>query len=346
MSEARPDVAERRERSRQDGDADRAAAADLEALRLATARDVPTMHSVLRAAQAGSHREEGGWMAAFKGRPWVSAAVAGAMVVVALLVIPVSYMKVTGHQVALSVSGASITPDRLRGIAGEMKQALHADGVRVEAQAKNGDVTYTLASTVPAGTGVDAGAAAKAFAGELNRLGYQATADVTPVVEKVTGSVYAYARDQVIRVSVDGKSASQIESEIRSGLAAAGITNAQVNVTEADGGKKLQVKVEAKRTSNDGREPTEAPRLELTRNGQPMAGGKGFTIREEKRKGPDGVTLSLEVNAGDKHATIEIPHVDTMSDAAITQTVQQQLAAAGIQASVTVTDGRVEIREK
>lgn len=347
MREARPETAEPSVSARRDPeDAARQVAADLEALRLATAREVPTVHTVLRTASRRPERGEGSWMAAFKGRPWISAAVAGAVVVVALLVIPVSYDRVTGHQVALTLSGANVTPERLRGIAGEMRKALHADGVRVEANQTNDAVRYTLASTVPTGSGIDAGSAAQAFAAELSRLGYTASAEVTPIKEHVTGSVYAYARDHAIEISVDGKSASQIENEIRQGLASAGIPNAQVQVTEADGGKKLQVKVEAKKTSGDG-QPAEAPQLVLTRNGQPLGGDlHGFTVREEKRKGEDGVTLSLIVGDNGKTANITIPHADTMSDAAITQTVEQQLAAAGIQATVHVTDGRVEIQEK
>ncbi len=342
MSEAHPEVPQRGD----SGDAARQVAADLAALRDATARNVPTVHTVLRAAERRRH--EGGirmaMMGSFRARPWVSAATAGALVVLAMLVVPLSYEKVTGHQVALSVSGANVAPDRLRGIAGEMKKALHADGVQVSGAVTNGAPMFTFATAVPAGTGIDAGAAAQAFAAELNRVGYRASARVTPIRERVTGSVYAFTRDHLIQVNVDGKSSQQIESEIRAGLTAAGITDSKVSVTQEDGGKKLQVKVEARRSSANGQAP-EAPQIELTRNGQPLAGasGHGLMIREEKRKGPDGTTLIIDAQDGAKHATINVPHVETMSDAALTQTVQSQLAAAGIDAKVHAVDGRVEV---
>ena len=179
------------------------------------------------------------------------------------------------------------------------------------------------------------------------RLGYTATFLVTDVRERVTGSAYAYVRDQVIQVSLDGKSASQIESEIRQKLADAGVTNAQVSVTE-DGpdNQGLRLKVEAQKTASGNEQaPESMPQLVLTRGGQPIE-GKGFTVRAEKRRTPGGTTLTLHVQQEGKTATIEVPHADTQSDAAITSQVEAQLRSAGIDAVVTVTDGHVQIEAK
>lgn len=282
-------------------------------------------------------------------RPWTSAVLAGALAVVAALVVPFSYERTTGHAVAVTLSGGQLDQDYVRGIALQFKKLMHADGVSVQAETANGALTFTLSSTVPNRSGLSAAAAANAFSAELSRLGYTASAKVTPVKERVTGSVYAYARDHVIEVDIAGKSAAQIESEIRQGLADAGVTNTQVSVTK-DGtdGQDLRVKVEATKTANgpDGGAAGEPmPQLVLKQGGEPI-GGKGFTVRNEMRKTPDGTTLTLRVQQDGKWATVEIPHVDTMSDAAITAQVQAQLAGAGIDANVTVTNGRVQIEAK
>jgi hypothetical protein len=325
-------------------------ATDLEALRRESARDLPSIESIVQSASRRRHSWEERFMANFgllTRRPWASTAIVGAVAAIAALVVPFSYERTTGHEVTLTLSGGRLDQDRVRGIALQFKKLLHSDGVAVQAEAANGALSFTLTSTAPNRAGVNVAAAASAFRAELGRLGYTAATKVTPVKERVMGSVYAYARDHVIEIDIDGKSASQIESEIRQGLADAGITNPQVSVTKDDAGHDLKVKVEATKTATAGADQpaVEVPELVLKRGGAPLE-GNGFTVREEKRRTPDGTTLTLRVQKDGKSATIEIPHVDTMSDAAINTQVQSQLAGAGIDANVTVTNGRVQIEAK
>lgn len=326
-------------------------ATDLEVLRRESARDLPSIESIVRTA---SRRPRTGkeyvmaTLAVLSRRPWASTALAGALAAIALLVVPFGYERTTGQTVSLTLSGGRLDSQRVRGIALQFKKLLHADAVAVRAEDASPGATFTLSSTVPNRSGAGVAAAANAFSAELTRLGYTASARVTPVKERVTGSVYAYARDHVISIDVDGKSAAQIESEIRQGLADAGVTNAQVSVTkDGTNGEGLRVKVEATKTATGPGSTSidQVPELVLQKGGQPIA-GKGFTVRAEKRRTPDGTTLTLHVQQDAKTATIEIPHVDTLSDAAIIAQVQSQLASAGIDANVTVRDGRVQIEAK
>jgi type IV pilus biogenesis protein CpaD/CtpE len=278
-------------------------------------------------------------------RPWMSAGLAGALVAVALLVVPFSYNRTIGHTVALTLSGGNLDTNRAAGIARQMKQVLHADGVALEMNAGDGGTTYTLSSTVPNAAGIDAAAAANAFAGELKRLGYGAVATVAPVKERVNGSAYAFVRDRVIEVSVDGKTAAQLEDEIRQGLANAGVPNAQVSVTrnDADGRHELNLTVDAQKTVTGpgaAEAPEVMPQLLLRQGDQPL-GGKGFSVREELRRNAEGTTMTLHVQSDGKNVDITVPHSDTIGDAAIAAQVETQLRAAGIDATVSVTNGRV-----
>jgi len=330
-------------------------AADLEALRRDTERDPVSIDSVVRTASRRPRTWEEYLMATFGSmtrRPWIPAALAGALAVIALCVVPVSYEQTTGHAVALTVRGG-LDQEHLRGLAQQMKSVLHSDGVTVDAEAANGGVAFTLGATVPVKSGIDAAAAAESFRAQLAKLGYDVTAKVTPVRERVTTTGYAYAMNRVIKVEMANKSAAEVENEIRQGLLAAGIENPQVSVeksTTADGKDKLKVEVKATRTSTSrGSAPEVAPEILLTKNGVPVVAGAGdgFTVREEIKKTGDGSkTLTIDVHQGPKSATINIEHPDTIGDAALKSQVESQLAAAGIQADVTIIEGRVMLQPK
>ena len=338
--------------ARQTAGADHEVSADLQALRRDSSRELPPLDSFMRAAPRRPRGWEDFLMTSSETlirRPWGIAALAGALAVIALLVVPFSYERTTGHTLTLALSGGKLDAEHVRGIAMQMKQLTHAKGVAVQAEDKGGALALTFTSTVPNEAGVDVAAAAKAFGAELTRLGYTASTTILPVRERVSGSVYAYARDNVISVNVAGKSAAQIEAEIRQGLADAGVTDAQVSVSTDGNGTddRLRLKVEAKqvRGPNDAPNPEPMPQFTFNKDGAPL-GGHGFTVREELRRTQDGATLTLHVQDGDKTATIEVQHADTASDAAITSQVESQLRAARIEATVTTTDGRVNLTKK
>lgn len=336
------------------GDATRDAfETDLRALGRETARDLPPLDAFVRAAATrprAAERRLPSPLELLHGRPWIPTGLAGAIVAVALLVVPLSYERTTGHTVRLALSGGAIDAGRAEAIARQMQRLLHAGGVSLRIDRVDGTATYTLAATVPNAAGVNVTATATAFCAELGRIGYRAAAIVAPVKERVSGSVYAYARDRVIAVSIDGKSAAQLETEIRQALTDAGVPSPKVSVSrsDVDGKHEIDFTVDALKTGAHPNEhgaqeaPEVLPKLVLEHDGAAI-GGDGFSVREELRRNADGTTLVLHIQDGAKTADVSIPHSDAMGDVELDARVRSQLRAAGIAAKVTVTNGRVQI---
>ncbi|HEY3214981.1 MAG TPA: hypothetical protein VGK93_00675 [Candidatus Eisenbacteria bacterium] len=323
-------------------------ARDLEAFRGTTARDVPEL---MRSVSSIRHRRprvgapwKEQWMnttQAVSRRPWLAMAALVGLVVAAVLVVPISYERVVGHEVALSLAGAQ--SGQVAAIAKKFKAALGSPAVRVRAENLGGASSYTLETRVPSRPGVDAPAVARAFAKGLTQRGFSASVNAMPVKERRSGNVYAYARDIVIQVSTDGKSAAEIEAEIERQLAEAGIPNAQVTVTD-EGENRRKVMVEAHR-SPDGADTGSEPgglKLELTKDGQPISNA-GCSVAVKKLKGPTGTAMVIEVNDRGRETQLEIPNVDGMSDAQISAAIESQLRAAGFDLKVTVSDGRIDV---
>jgi hypothetical protein len=184
------------------------------------------------------------------------------------------------------------------------------------------------------------------FARKLAAAGYSASVRVTPHRERVRYPAAAYAWDQIIRISVDGKAASELESEIRSRLAEAGVPDAQVSVTDRPGGgRDIQLKVERQNMREPSTAPPETglPQLILTKDGAPVE-GEGFAVKIQKRKASDGpTTLVVEVTSNGKTARAEVPNSESMSDADMTSAITTQLKQAGIDARVTVESGKIRV---
>ena len=197
---------------------------------------------------------------------------------------------------------------------------------------------------MPARSGVDPGARARAFAKELEQRGYAAAAVSTPKREHVAGSVYAYAKDLVIQVSTDGKSAAQIEAEIRQRLADAGITNTSVSVT--DSGDQRKVMIQAHHEGDGSASEPGNLELQLTKNGQPLPTGAGLGVKIRKVRTADGVALHLEVTAQGKSAAVDVPRSDALTDLALAAEIESQLHNAGLDLKVEITNGEVQIHEK
>ncbi len=314
---------------------------DLIALRSVTAGDQPSLETSLRAARRRAAGETGeGLSMVFRilgRRPGLATAVAVLVVAAGLLVFPISYQRTAGYDVALSLDGARVAQAQVTGIARGFREALGAPGARVEASMENGRLAYVLKASAPG----DVRGRARAFARELNALGYAASVETTPRRETVSGNVYAYAMSRVIEVSTDGKSAAEIESEIRQRLTEAGVTNTEVSVTDV-GDHQREVKVKAEHQVVDGATHQELPELVLTKNGQPVS--EGFGVRVMKKKDAAGVTsLVVAVTAEGKTTTAEVPNAETMDDATLGAEIEERLLAAGIDVVVNVHGGEITV---
>lgn len=277
-----------------------------------------------------------------KRRPWLATALGAGAIAIVLLAVPVSYTKTTGHEVLLRVDGAALAPAEISAIARELAAAVHGGPVRVED--RNGTLTWS--SSVPVSALGEPGPVAWALAKQLTAKGYAASAASRAIRERVSGSVYAFARDRMITVETAGKSAAQIESEIRQRLAEAGIPDANVSVTDEGGQRKVEVRME--RHSDQPVAGDEEPGigLQLTRNGAPVGAAEGFQVKVMHRKSAAGVSLVVEVQSGDRTAQAEIPNFQTLGDAGVAAEIERQLAASGVQARVTVHGDRIEIEKR
>ena len=337
-----------------DAELDERIAQDLGALRSARAEDLPSLHETIRAAQNlrpdpglernGIRRILMQALGFIRTRPLAVAAGVAVVLLVASMVIPVSYDKVTGHDVALTISG-SISMEQVPGIAKDMKARLGAEGVSVQAEGGESGMSFVLSAT----TGRSRSEVAEATSGlvhELATKGVSAAVNVSPHKERVRYPVAAYAWDQMIQISVDGKSSAQLENEIRQALAQAGVPDAQVSVTDVPtGGRNVSLRVERTRTSDDPAVREEPmPRVVLTKDGAPLSGGNAVQVKVQKRKTQDGaVTLIADITAHGKSSTVEIPNVQNMSDMELQNALATKFREQGLELNVTVTNGRINV---
>jgi hypothetical protein len=314
---------------------------DLSALRDLSDRDLPGLETSLRAARrrAAGENREGFAMALrmLKARPALTTVLAAFVVAAALLVIPISYERTVGYDVALSLDGGNVAQDQIQEIARGFQETLGARTARVTRAMDNGHLSYR----VEALTSRDVRAAAAAFARGLRNLGYTATVSATPRREAVSTNVYAYAMSRVIEISTDGKSAAQLESEIRSRLAAAGVTQATVSVT--DGSQGTQVKIRAEHVNPSAGQ--EVPELVLTKNGKPIDDSNSVRVME-KKDASGTLAMSVVVRVDGKSTTVEIPNPGALTDAALAARIQSQLLTAGMDAIVTVHGDQISVEKR
>jgi hypothetical protein len=315
---------------------------DLRSLHAMTGERLASLDTHVHAARDRAERERH-FMTGFRWVRWTAAAAAA--VALALLLIPVSYNKTTGQDVAFTFSAPGLSGQDVNALAGKFKDAIAADAVKLTAEQGDQGVTYTLSGFVAKDSHRNASAITKAFADVLNSKGYIASASVTPHVERVSGSVYAMAMNQVIRIETDGKTASQIESEIREQLEAAGVSNPEVTVTDADG--KREVKILAKAESHDPSQPlpeVQEPTIMLTKGGQEISDANACQVKVKKIKNETGaLQLTVDVTYKGQTSQAVIDNADQMSDAALASAVESQLRAAGLDLKVTMKDGQIEV---
>jgi hypothetical protein len=360
MKERRPmNAREAGERRPGTGDAastDERIAEDLRSLASVRAQDLPSVHDTIRAAQKlrpdpglepnGIRRILMQALGFIRTRPLVAAATMALVLVIASMVIPVSYDRVTGHDVALTLSSGDLPMEQVAGIAKAMKARLGAGSVSVQADAGNSGTSFVLNATAADRSRAELAEATSGLVRDLAAKGVSASVSVAPHKERVRYPVAAYAWDQIIQISIDGKSAAQLEDEIRQRLAQAGVPDAQVSVTDGpQGGRNVSLKVERLRTTNDPAEPREPmPQLVLTKDGAPLGGANATKVQLQKRKTPDGaVTLVADVAANGKAAKIEVPNIQSMSDSELASTLQAKFREAGLNVNVTVTNGELKI---
>jgi len=325
---------------------------DFKALRELSARDVPDLDATIettrrRELESGStlrnfRRNVMALFHSIRTRPAVAAAVFAVLAVLIAMIVPVSYDKVVGQDVALTVAGKAIGRAEVAGLAQGLKTALGVKEVLVDAFSAKDGPRFVLHTTLPKRSGAEVQRASMDFARALAARGYAASVQVTPHRERVRYPAVAYAFDQIISISIDGKSSAALEQEIRDRLAQAGVPDAQVSVTDAPQGGH-EVKLTVQREGNAATPPEPLPQLVLTKNGAPLGGGEGLSVKVQKKK-VDGVTsLSVDVTSNGKEGKAEVSNSDTLGDAALANAIATQLRQQGLNVNVTVVGGKISI---
>jgi hypothetical protein len=304
-----------------EGEAGREIARDLEALGVVTSRDIPGIHDTASAvADRAAHLTREGWlmkgMRFMKARPWMTTAAATAALAAVLLVVPVSYQRTVGHDVTLSLAG-TLDHDTMKKIAGELKTSIGADKVRMSLMDGTDGPVIELSVASPSRSGREVRARAAAFAKALESRGIHATAEVAARREKVSTNMYAYAMDQVVELRIDraGRSPAEIEADIRSQLEAAGIENPSVSVTQEGDQTKIQIEAHDQDAADGGEREF---RINLAGDGTAPMGAKLHQFEVHRTPG--------------------------MSDADVKADIERQMREAGVEGTVTVEDGKVEVK--
>ena len=320
---------------------------DLGALGARSRRNPPSLSRTMNALSGrvpkGTWEERlMAWTGFLKMHPRFATLSVTAGVAAALLVVPISYNKVVGHEVAVSLNGSGMSRDLVDGLAAEFKAALHADAVNVVVDESDGGTVYTLSAASPE---KHAPAVSRAFSQALTSRGIPAESHSDPIRRKVSGNVYAMAYDNTfgsaIQVEIDGKSAEEIEAEILAQLQAAGF-DATVSVTrEGDDGMKIEVQAES-----DGPQAAtgDEAHIVLTKDGQPLTGTlETAHVRMTKSVDDAGETLTVEVVEGGRTLAAVVKDPGSLSDAELADTVHRQLAEQGLEISVSAQNGRVSL---
>lgn len=302
-----PERSDALERTASDRVADEMAR-DLAALGAVTTRDLPDLTITARRARARSR--EGVLMSIWKQIPahrWLATAAAGAAAAVLLLFIPFSYERTVGQELTLTLEGA-YAPADLRALADAFRAATATEAIRVVA----GETT-TLGAKLGGRSPAEATAIARAFTQSLAAKDVRATYAVAPWVETVSGTVYAQVanRWRDLRVATAGRSEAEVERDVAAELERLGLENPEVTFRRTGDGNELQFR----------------------------AGGGGEETRIERRvEGAGGEEPPIEVGLPD------FSDLKGRPDAEIKAEVERTLRERGIEAAVTVENGRIEIR--
>jgi hypothetical protein len=283
-------------------------------------------------------------MAFARKHPFLAPALLTTAVLVAVLLLPISFDRTVAHDISMKLEGGALDPSRVAALGREIQSQLGAKEIALAAEAEDGAAAFTLTASVPAAGGARAQRVVEAFESALEKQGISVTASVTPRTERVSGTVAAYAADRVIRIETEGKSAEQIGAEIRTALEQAGLTDVQVSVSDEGNGAK-RVEVRAERDANAGDPPAqEMPQIVL--GDESPGSGDRVSVQVRKLKDESGAhSLKLSVTAQGRDTEVTVPNIDSMSDGALESEIERQLSAAGLNhADVTVTNGKIDVQ--
>jgi hypothetical protein len=289
--------------------------ADLRALRSTTARDLPTLDataSAVRRSLPSPNRERSFNLGDLKARPALATLAGATALAIVSIFVPVSWERTVGHDVTLELAGPP-SESRIGEVVAELRQSLAADGVKVTV--RDGVCRLEAATTDASRGRVDA--AMIQLGNELAQKGLRTSVRVEPRVEMTSGSVWAFAGERVVELTIPaGRSAAEVENDIRQQLRNAGFDDANVSVQLAD--ERTEIRIDCNTAGAEG-EPREQIQLQVRREGG----------------GDDPIQVSLP----------QFERPEGMSDDDFRNHIVAELRAKGVEnPEVTVNGDQVEIR--
>jgi len=180
---------------------------------------------------------------------WTFGITFGLLALKVFLAVPFHYQRTVGYSVSIAGLPADIPEESLQ-------KALAAAGqgnVGVQVTASDAGFSYLIADLPDQ----ESARAVKAVFMALS--GGAADARITPIIETVSASLYAQARERIVKVEVDGegKTDEQIKAEVESKLAAQGLSPAFVFVkTDPDGKRNIKLEIAESGDSTQGQQTT------------------------------------------------------------------------------------------
>ena len=174
----------------------------------------------------------------------------------------------------------------------------------MEVAASNGGFTY-LISNLPNR------AAARAVVAAIAALsGIESEAQINPIIETISASLYAQARERIIKIEVDGKGKTddQIRAEIESKLAAQGLSPAFIFVkTDSSGERQIRLEINEKGNSSASLQST----IEVDSRGKTDEQIKAEVKARLAEQGHPDANITIERSGADSLRQIRIEIEDT-----------------------------------
>ncbi|HEY6554373.1 MAG TPA: hypothetical protein VI669_13530 [Vicinamibacteria bacterium] len=235
------------------------------------------------------------------------------MALVALAFVPLRLPMLVGHEATLRIA-LRLAPEAEAEIARGFRASLGASGVAVDVGAGETVVRVRL----EAASARVARVQADAFAGRLRRRGIEARVAVAPRRVATSARVYAYAANRVEQAWtwVRGRSAADVESDVRARLGAAGFDEATLYVHQEAGATRVEVRAV---------DPA----------------GRVIETEHEERGGPQGARMLTP-------ALPDFSDLEAMPLSERRTAIERRLKERGIEATVTLADGvlRIEARDQ
>ena len=244
-----------------------------------------------------------------------------------VMLVPFSYERTSGYNVAVSFNGTVVgdIPQKLNGALASLG---HKD-VKLNLSENSGKTIYELGTFATP-------LAAREAAAALNTLAQQkGEIEISPVVEKASGSLYAQVRDKLITIRIEGtgKTDAQLQQEIADKLAENGFTGANVSVkTDASGMRQIDI-------SRSGANSNEAASISV-----------GNLNKDNSVPDSSNMQIHLNMSPSDGSTEINLLGKDTknMTDAELKAAIEAKLTEQGVpnpQVTITRTaDGKREVK--